>query len=188
MSTIKTEKKIQAWKHTTDFYTRNHLRSIELRQNKRVNKFAGKSTCIRFEKHVHIEVVATANIPIFGKFISIEKISYFTFSNNNDVVLSNGALPNSIFVFDDVACDQQDAIREYFAMGRHADVNCFYLCQTYARIPKHLIRDNVNLLILLKQDGTNLKYVYIDHVNTDMSYMSYMRISANCVVAVGMDL
>ncbi|KYN28024.1 hypothetical protein ALC57_02564, partial [Trachymyrmex cornetzi] len=44
------------------------------------------------------------------------------------------------------------------------------VCQTYARIPKHLIRDNANLLILFKQDGTNLKHVYNDHVNTDMSY------------------
>ncbi|KYM98109.1 hypothetical protein ALC62_11191 [Cyphomyrmex costatus] len=96
----------------------------------------------------------------------IEEIGYFTFSNNSDVVPSNEALPNSIFVFDDVACDKQDAIREYFTMGRHhtlhntgrhADVDCFYLCQTYAKIPKYLIRDNANLLILFKQDGTNLK-------------------------------
>jgi len=58
----------------------------------------------------------------------IEEINYFTFSNNSDVVPpSNGALPNSIFVFDDVACDKQDSIREYFAMDRHADVDCFYL-------------------------------------------------------------
>ncbi|XP_011698121.1 PREDICTED: uncharacterized protein LOC105456047 [Wasmannia auropunctata] len=60
----------------------------------------------------------------------IEEIGYFTFSNNSDVVPPNEALPNSIFVFDDVACDKQDVIREYFAMGRHAHVDCFYLCQT----------------------------------------------------------
>ena len=62
----------------------------------------------------------------------IEEIGYFTFSNNNDVVLSNEALPNYIFVFNDIACDKQDAIREYFAMGRHADVDCFYLYQMYS--------------------------------------------------------
>jgi len=80
----------------------------------------------------------------------IEEIGYFTFSNNSDVISPNETLPNSIFIFDDVACDKQDAIREYFAMGRHADIDCFYLCQTYAK--KHLIRDNANLLILFKQD------------------------------------
>ena len=56
---------------------------------------------------------------------SIEEIGYFTFSDNNDVVPPNEALLNSIFVFDDVACDKQDAIKEYFAMGRHANFNCF---------------------------------------------------------------
>ena len=103
----------------------------------------------------------------------IKEISYFTFSNNNDI-LPTEALPNFIFVFDDVACDNQDAIREYFAMGRHANVDCFYLCQTYAKIPK-LIRDNANLLILFKQDGINLKHVCNDHVNTD-SYENFCEL------------
>ncbi|KYN13101.1 hypothetical protein ALC57_14785 [Trachymyrmex cornetzi] len=110
----------------------------------------------------------------------IEEISYFTFSNNSDVIPPSEALPNSIFIFDDVACDKQDAIREYFAMGRHADVDCFYLCQTYAKIPKHLIRDNANLLILFKQDGTNLKRVYNDHVNTDMPYKNFCDLCRKC--------
>ena len=39
---VQTEKEIR--KYAADFYMRNHLRLIELRQNKRVDKFAGKST------------------------------------------------------------------------------------------------------------------------------------------------
>ena len=83
-------------------------------------------------------------------FTSIDEIGYFTFSNNSDVVPPSEARPNSIFIFDDVACDKQDAVREYFSMVRHANVDWFYLCQMYAKIPKHLIRDNVNLLILFR--------------------------------------
>ena len=110
----------------------------------------------------------------------IDGIGYFTFSNNSDVIPPSKALPNSIFIFDDVTCDKQDTIREYFAMGRHASVDCFYLCQTYAKIPKHLIRDNANLLILFKQDGTNLKHVYNDHVNTDMPYGDFCALCQKC--------
>jgi len=110
----------------------------------------------------------------------IEEIGYFTFSNNSDVIPPSEALPNSIFIFDDVACDKQETIREYFAMGRHSSVDCFYLCQTYAKIPKHLIRDNTNLLILFKQDGTNLKHVYNDHVNTDMSFDEFRAFCQKC--------
>ncbi|KYN23144.1 hypothetical protein ALC57_04448 [Trachymyrmex cornetzi] len=40
-----------------------------------------------------------------------------TFSNNSDVVPPSEARPNSIFIFDDVVCDKQDAVREYFSMG-----------------------------------------------------------------------
>ena len=86
----------------------------------------------------------------------IEEIGYFTFSNS-DVISPGEELPNSIFIFDNVACDNQDAIRKYFVMGRHAVVDYFYLFQMYAMIPKHLIRDNANLLILFKQDSINLK-------------------------------
>jgi len=72
---------------------------------------------------------------------SIDEIGYFTFSNNSDVVPPSEARPNSIFVSDDVACDKQDTVREYFTMSRRSRVDCFYLCQSYARIPKHLIRE-----------------------------------------------
>ena len=44
---------MQAWKHAADFYTRNHLRSIEL-QNKHVDKFAGKSIWHTFRERVRI--------------------------------------------------------------------------------------------------------------------------------------
>ncbi|KAG5313778.1 SETMR methyltransferase, partial [Acromyrmex insinuator] len=99
-----------------------------------------------------------------------------------NVYVYSKALLNSIFVFDDVACDKQDAIREYFAMGMWAVtwVDCFYLCQTYAKISNYLLRDNANLLILFKQDDTNLKHVYNDHVNTDMSYEDFCELCRCC--------
>ena len=85
----------------------------------------------------------------------IEGMSLKTFSNNEDVISPDDAERNSIFIFDDVACEKQNHIRSYFCMGRHKDVDSFYLCQTYTRIPKHLIRDNANMIIMFKQDGSN---------------------------------
>jgi len=43
---------------------------------------------------------------------------------------------------------------------------------------EYLIRDNANLLILFKQDDTNLKYVY--NVNADMSYQDFSELCHNC--------
>jgi len=62
--------------------------------------------------------------------LTIEEIGYFIFSNNSDVVPLNVAFPNSIFVFDDVACDKQDnAIKEYFAMGRRLLLFMLNVCK-----------------------------------------------------------
>jgi len=57
------------------------------------------------------------------------------------------------------ACEKQNNIHSYFCMGRHKNIDSFHLCQTYTHIPKHLIR-----------------HIYRDHVNTDMSYDSFMKI------------
>ena len=110
----------------------------------------------------------------------VHGIEYFPYSDNTEIVPPRDARPDSIFVFDNVACDEQNTIREYFSMGRHSNVDCFYLCQSYARIPKHLIRDNANFLMLFKQDGTNLRRVYNDHVDTDMTFESFNDLCARC--------
>lgn len=109
----------------------------------------------------------------------VKGMGYFPYHENSDVVSANAAKPNSIFLFDDVACDRQDRMRDYFSMGRHNAVDSFYLCQTYARIPKHLIRDNANLIVLFKQDEMNLKHIYDDHVTTDMPFTTFKEFCAN---------
>lgn len=110
----------------------------------------------------------------------IEGMGYQIFSDNIDIVKPSDAAPDSIFIFDDVACDKQNTMREYFAMGRHSAVDSFYLSQTYSRIPKQLIRDNANLIVLFRQDETNLKHVYDDHVNTDMPFNEFKSICSLC--------
>ena len=121
------------------------------------------------------------------KYIYLEKllkpvkgIGYYKFSNGEKIINPSQAKPHSIFIFDDVACDKQDVMREYFSMGRHNNIDCFYLCQTYAKIPKHLIRDNANVLILFKQDDLNLRHIYTDHVGTDMSFEQFKSLCSYC--------
>ena len=111
---------------------------------------------------------------------SITGLGFYEFANNADVIPPEAAKPDSIFIFDDVACDKQNNIRAYFCMGRHNKIDSFYLCQSYGRVPKHLIRDNANFLILFKQDDMNLQHIYNDHVNTDMSLNEFCNICNEC--------
>lgn len=72
------------------------------------------------------------------KYLFLEKVFkkvpsiYFTkFRENDEVLTLHKAAPNSVIIFDDVACENQSNIRDYFAMGRHKHIDCFYLNQTY---------------------------------------------------------
>ena len=61
---------------------------------------------------------------------------------------------------------------------RHSGVDTLYLCQTYSLVPKQLVRDNTNFLVLFRQDDLNLHHVYNDHVNTDMKYEEFKAMCA----------
>lgn len=112
---------------------------------------------------------------------SIKGIGCFMFSSNDSVIALDQVRPNSIFIFDDVICEKQHNMRSYFCMGRHKSVDCFYLSQSYAHIPKHLIRENANLLVLFKQDTMNLKHIFNDfNVSVDMSFNTFKAICAKC--------
>lgn len=114
------------------------------------------------------------------KSLSNDGIGYFAYSENEEIPPPEEITTDStsIIVFDDVSCERQNNIRKYFAMGRHSGVDAFYLCQTYSQIPKQLVRDNANLIVLFKQDDLNLRHIYNDHVNTDMKYEAFKDMCA----------
>lgn len=111
----------------------------------------------------------------------IKGLGFFKFSNNESVIPPERASPNSIIIFDDVICDKQNNIKLYFCMGRHMTIDSFYLSQSYTRIPKHLIRDNANFIILFKQDDLNLKHIYNDcNVSSDMPFFEFKKMANFC--------
>lgn len=106
----------------------------------------------------------------------VPEVNLFTYNANDEIMQPDKANPYSVFVFDDVSCENHDTIRNYFAMGRHNQIDCIYIGQTYSKIPKQLIRDNVNFLIIFKQDDTNLKHIYNDHVGADMTFEKFKEL------------
>lgn len=103
----------------------------------------------------------------------VPNVTFSKFKENEQVISSSEAKPNSVIIFDDVSCENQNNIRDYFSMGRHKNIDTFYLNQTYTKIPKQLIRDNANLIILFKQDDINLRHVYDEHVGADMTWKEF---------------
>lgn len=109
---------------------------------------------------------------------NIPEVKLFKFHKNENMISPNEALQNSIFIFDDITCENQNHIRDYFSMGRHKAIDCFYLSQTYSKIPKQLIRDNVNFLIIFKQDDINLRHIYNEHINSDLSWTKFKYLAS----------
>lgn len=109
----------------------------------------------------------------------VPDINLFMFQDEKDVISPTDVLEKSVFIFDDVTCENQINIRNYFCMGRHKEIDCFYLSQTYSKVPKQLIRDNVNFLIIFKQDDINLKHIYDEHVNSDISWQCFKSLASN---------
>ena len=148
---------------------------------------SGPSNCgktnVVFNLLVHPNGLHFNNVYVFSKSLNqpkyqllekilsgVDQVSYFKFHANEQVMEPHKARPYSVFVFDDVSCENQNIIRSYFSMGRHNHIDSLYIGQTYSKIPKQLIRDNVNLVVLFKQDNMNLKHIYNDHVGCDMSF------------------
>lgn len=112
---------------------------------------------------------------------SIKGANLFIFTNAEQVTSPNLVKQNSIFIFDDVICDTQTPIRDFFSMGRHSGANSiFYLAQTYSRIPKQLVRDNANFIILFKQDDKNLRHIFNDHCSADINFFEFHRMCLLC--------
>lgn len=107
---------------------------------------------------------------------NIPGIGYYSFENNEDVIDPKEAHENSVFIFDDVVCEKQDKIKAYYSMGRHKFIDVAFLCQTYVKISKHLIRDNANIIVVFKQDDINMKHIFDEHVSPDMPYEDFKKI------------
>lgn len=114
---------------------------------------------------------------LLDKILSeVPEVSFFKFNASDKIMQPDQAKPYSVFIFDDVSTENHDTIRNYFAMGRHHNIDCIYIGQTYSKIPKQLIRDNANIIIIFKQDDTNLKHIYNDHVGSDMLYEMFKNL------------
>ena len=96
----------------------------------------GKTNCL-LGLITHPNGVRFENVYIYSKSLNQAKykslqellepmdgVQYFPYSEHDTVVDPEHVLPNSIIVFDDIACEKQDNVRAFFCMGRHIQVDC----------------------------------------------------------------
>ena len=64
-------------------------------------------------------------------------------------------------------------MREFFTRGRNQNIDSFYLCQSYYKVPKHGIRDNANLSLAHKHK--DLRLLYEDLARDDMEFEEFIN-------------
>ena len=151
-------------------------------------------TVVLYNLIAHSKGLKFSNLYVISQSLGQEKYRNLTeifkyldddvklFTSSICEITPNDVENDSIVVFDDIKrdkiCDKN--IELFFSMGRHKGLSCFYLCQTYSKIPKQLIRDNANFIILFKQDDMNLKHVYCNHVGGDVSFPEFKEMCDIC--------
>ena len=56
---------------------------------------------------------------------NLEGVHYYPYSEHEEVVRPEDAKPQSLMIFDAVACEKQDNVRAYFCIGRHRHMTAF---------------------------------------------------------------
>ena len=108
------------------------------------------------------------------------EVAYF-YSNCEDLISVDECEPSSLVVFDDcVNIRQQHFIKDYFVRGRHKNISCIYLTQSYTKIDRQLIRNNINFLCVFRQSPKYMKDIYDEYVGSDFTFNEFKAICDSC--------
>ena len=86
----------------------------------------------------------------------------------------------NLMIFDDLLLEKQNKCECYYVRGRHSNVDCFYLSQSYFELPRRTIRINSNFICLFPQNLRDLNNLHFDHVGDDMTKEEFRKFCRKC--------
>ena len=145
-----------------------------------------KDAGIKF-KHLYVfskSIEQEAYVELRNHYERIEsksgKIIAHFFNNCEDLISLDDCPENSLVVFDDCLMEEQTKIKDYFIRGRHKNISCVYLSQSYGKVDMQVIRNNVNLLCIFRQNEHYTKRIYQDFVGSDMTFEQFETLCKTC--------
>jgi hypothetical protein len=109
-----------------------------------------------------------------------KQIAYF-FNSCEELISVDECEPNGLIAFDDcVNSQQQQTIKDYFVRGCHKNISCIYLTQSYTKIDRQLIRNNINFLCIFRQSSKYIKDIYDEYVGSDFTFKRFEEICNSC--------
>lgn len=106
-------------------------------------------------------------------------VGYF-YSSCDELITVDDCKPNALVVFDDCLMDNQSKIKDYFVRGRHKNISCVYISQSYGRVDMQVIRNNINLLCAFNQNKHYTQRIHSDFVGSDMAVQIFTKLCNEC--------
>lgn len=176
----------------SNFKKHGNLFPDNIRANVCGNSNCGKTSLI-LSLINEINGLSFLNVYIFSKtldqpkylflkqvFDKVPEIGFKMYSEMEQVPEPEDAKKHSIMIFDDLSYKDQSIAKSYFTRGRHFNICCFFLTQSYCNLDKHSIRENTNMLILFKQDLKNLRHIWEETSSGDMTFNNFVNIANEC--------
>lgn len=93
---------------------------------------------IKFENvYIYWKTLEQPKYIMFKKILNeVPDVNLFKLHENDTVVASKKALPNSNFIFHNIIFKSQNIIRSYFLRSRYNKIYVCYLAQSYLYVPK----------------------------------------------------
>jgi hypothetical protein len=108
------------------------------------------------------------------------QMAYFL-NSCEELISLDDCEPNSLVVFDDcINTQQQWVIKDFFVRGHHKNISCVYLTQSYTKVDKQLIRNNINFLCLFMEGPKYIKEIYDGYVGSDFTFERFKEIYNLC--------
>ena len=93
---------------------------------------------------------------------------YPNYKTSNEIK-PNNKYQGSIVILDDMlGAKNSSQMDEFFNRGRHEDLDVYYISQSYFDLPRQIIRNNSDRLILFKQTLRDVQSIYHDIGAFDM--------------------
>ena len=124
--------------------------------------------CNIFKNQKEFESIKTSPLEIIEQYNGFRenkiKANFFSDCNTIPDPTELSIDEKNLLILDDCFLGPQNK-----AEASQNNCDTFYISQSYFRLPRHTIRENMNFLVLFPQDLKNLSHIYADHCDGDMT-------------------
>jgi hypothetical protein len=64
----------------------------------------------------------------------------------------------NLMIFDDLQLEKRKTCEKYYVSGKHSYDDCFYLAQSYFRLPRQTVRENASFICLSSKNLKNVNF------------------------------